>query len=318
MRRRLRPGGLLTTVLTTLAGDVWIKMAFVLVKGMGTVVHARLSRAALVLAWDVLLDAHVIVLGWIGRIGPVWLHGIGRAFVANIFVIVAASILIDPRIVAVDVAVDNFVVCAPGIFARSAAGSASGTGPIVARSIVPGSIVAGPVVTSRPVSAGAAPVDALVVLLNVVVVRVPVNVIVAIDVVDVDRTIDHRSIDGDVGVAVVDVNVVADIDVLAAAADPAAIPAASAPTFTSPAGVIDPAPAAAVSPAKIEVEPGADGKADAKGDRGAIVRAAIINNRGIIDGDIDVLRLVGRNGDVVVVLENFLLGGGVQIASMAS
>ena len=81
---------------------------------MGTVAHAGLRGTALVLAWDVPLGAHVIVLGGIRWIGPVWLHVIGWAVVANIVVvIVAPAILIDARVVAVDVAVNDFVVRAP-------------------------------------------------------------------------------------------------------------------------------------------------------------------------------------------------------------
>jgi len=326
LRRRgnLRTDRLLATVLATLAGDARIEVALVLVKGVRAVVHAWLRWTPLILARYIPLHAHVIVVGGIGRIGPVWLcviwrsstvllPVIRRAVVATIVVIVVAAILIETRVVTVDVAVDDFVVRSPGIFNWRAAGSARVTRPIVAWSIVPGPVVCGPVVarsvvTALPVPTWASPVGAHIVVLDVVVVHVPVDRVVAIDVVDVHRAIDDCAVDGDVGIAVVDVDVASDIDAIAGAAYPAAVPATSAPSFTAPASVVDPAPAAAISPTKIEVEPGADGKADAKGDRGAVIRAAIINDRGIIDGDINVLRLVRGNGDVVAVLENFLLG----------
>src|SRR4029077_393829 len=104
-------------VLAALTGDVRIEMAFVLVKGVGAVVYARLNRRPSRIA---VLGAHVIVAS---GSGPVLLHGIGRTIVANVVfvvvvvavVVVAAAVLIDSRIAAVDVAVDDFVVYAGAI-----------------------------------------------------------------------------------------------------------------------------------------------------------------------------------------------------------
>jgi hypothetical protein len=161
-------------------------------------------------------------------------------------------------------------------------------------------------------------IDAVIVCLDVIVVDVPVDRIVVIDVVHVHGAVDDVSVDVDVGVAIVDVDVVVDIHVDAAAANPAAIPATGAPASGMPAGVIDAAPAAAVAPTKAQVQPDTDGIADAKGDGRAVVGPAIVNDGGVIDGDVDVLRLIGIDGDVVVLLENFLLLRRLQISSGAS
>ena len=168
-------------------------MAFVPVKGVGAVVYAGLNRRpSLRLSRIAVLEAHVIVAS---GSGSVLLHGIGRTVVANVVVVVvvvAAAVLIDSWVAAVDVAVDDFVVYAGAILS----GGAAARPAIVS-------------VVSRPVAAGAAvPVDAHVVFLNVVVPHVPVDRVVVIDVVDVHLAIDDRSIDVDIGVAVVDVNVV--------------------------------------------------------------------------------------------------------------
>lgn len=188
VRRRLWPRSLLTTVLAALTGDVWIEVAFVLVKGVGAVVDAGLNRRpSLSLSRIAVLVAHVIAAS---GSGPVLLHGIGRT-VANV-VVVAAAVLINSRIAAIDVAVDDFVVYAGAILSGR---------PTARPAIVS--------VVSRPVTAGTAPpVDAHVVFLNVVVPHVPVDRVVAIEVVDVHLAIDDRSIDGDIVVAVVDVNAV--------------------------------------------------------------------------------------------------------------
>ena len=164
-------------------------MAFVPVKGMGAVVYAGLNRRpSLRLSRIAVLVAHVIVAS---GSGPVLLHGIGRTVVANV-VVVAAAVLIDSRVAAIDVAVDDFVVCAGAILSGGAT-----TRPAIVS------------VVSRPVTPGTAPpVDAHVVFLNVVVPHVPVDGVVAIEVVDVHLAIDDRSIDVDIGVAVVDVNAV--------------------------------------------------------------------------------------------------------------
>ena len=188
VRRRLWPRSLLTAVLAALTGDVWIEVAFVLVKGVGAVVYAGLNRRP---SWSLsriaVLVAHVTVAS---GSGPVLLHGIGRTIVANVVVVVAAAVLIDSRVAAIDVAVDDFVVYAGAILS-----GAPPTRPAIVS------------VVSRPVATGTAPpVKAHVVFLNVVVSYVPVDRVVAIDVVDVHLAIDDRSIDVDIGVAVVDVN----------------------------------------------------------------------------------------------------------------
>jgi len=160
-------------------------VAFVLVKGVRAVVYAGLDRPSLSLSRIAVLEARVIVAS---GSGPILLPGIGWTVVANV-VVVAAAVLIDPRIAAVDVAVDDFVVYAGAILSGVAA--------------------ARPARVSRPVAAGTAvPVEAHVVFLNVVVPHVPVDRVVAINVVDVHLAIDNGSIDVDIGVAVADVNVV--------------------------------------------------------------------------------------------------------------
>ena len=186
---RLWPRCLLTAVLAALTADVWIETAFVLVKGVRAVVYAGLNRRpSLGLSRIAVLVTHVIVAP---GIGPILLHAVGRTVGTNV-VIVAAAILIDSRIAAIDVAVDDFVVYAGAILSG---------GPPTRPARV--SVVSGPVATGT-----APPVDAHVVFLNVVVSHVPVDRVVAIDVVDVHLAIDDRSIDVDIGVAVVNVNVV--------------------------------------------------------------------------------------------------------------
>jgi len=297
--------------LSALASDPRVEIVFVAVKGVWAVVYARLRRPSLVLSRIAVLEAHVIVGS---RIGPVWLHVIRRTVVANVVVaivaaavlicsgiaavigivvaIVAAAVLIDSGIAAVDVAVNDLVV--------------------YAGAILPGRPASRPAIVCkvpRPVIAGATvSFDPHVVFLNVVVPHVPVDRVVAIDVVDVHASIDDRSIDVDISVAVVDVDVASDIDALAAATDPTAIPTTAAPAFTPPPGVVDATPTAAVAPAKIKIEPSPDGKADAKGHRGPPVGTAIVDNCGIVDRDVDVIRLVRSNRDVIVVLQNFFLG----------
>jgi len=257
-------------------GPVWLRVI-------------RLRRPSLVLSRIAVLEAHVIVGS---GIRPVWLRVIRRTVVSNIVGgVVAAAVLIDPRIAAVDVPVDDFVVYAGTILSWGAAALTA----IVSK--VP-----------SPVAAGTAvPFDAHIVFLNVVIVHVPVDRIIAVDVVDVHRAIDDRSIDIDIGVAVVDVDVVPDIDAFAAAPDPAAVPTTTTPAFTPPSGVIDAAPTAAVAPAEIQVQPCTDGIANAKGYRRTPVRTTIVNDRGVVDRDVDVLRLVWSNRDVVAVLQNLFL-----------
>ena len=178
-------------------------------------------------------------------------HGLlvtrGRAIVA--IAIVPAAVLIDLRIVAVDVAIDNLVVrgrtivpsrlrIGPAIVVRSVSRPVSRpiyrprpagrvVGPPVVRIV--SRRVAGPAVVSivsrrvarpavvsvvsrcvagAPVVAEIPAIDSIVVGLDVVVIDVPMDGVVAIDVVHVHGAIHDVSVHVDVVVAVVDVDVV--------------------------------------------------------------------------------------------------------------
>lgn len=139
----------------------------------------------------------------------------------------------------------------------------------------------------------------------------------AIEVVRIYAAIDHVSVHADVVIAVVDVDVVLETHASAAAPDPSAIPATTAPAFAAPPSVVKASPATAVTPVKVQVQPGADRKSDAKGDGWPVVRPAIVNDSRIIDGNVDIFRLVGSDGDVVVVFQDFLLLRRLQISCAA-
>ena len=162
------------------------------------------------------------------------------------------------------------------------------------------------IVSGRVAAGSAVSVEARVVILNVVVRHVPVDRVVATNVIHVHGAIYHRSINPDISVAVVDVDGVPEIYAASAATNPAAVPATRAPPSCLPSGVIDAAPTAAVSPAKIQIQPGPDRKSNAEGDGGTIVRAAIVNDRRIVKAR-RYIPLVRTNRDVVIMLQNFLL-----------
>src|SRR5437879_12172241 len=158
-------------------------------------------------------------------------------------------------------------------------------------------------VARSPVIGVGHPVGAIVVHLDVVVADTSVDGIVAIEVVRIYAAIDHVSVHADVVIAVVDVDVVLETHASAAAPDPSAIPATTAPAFAAPPSVVKASPATAVTPVKVQVQPGADSKSDAKGDGWPVVRPAIVNDSRIIDGNVDIFRLVGSDRDVVAVLQ---------------
>lgn len=280
---RRRTSSLLTAGLTALARRARIEAAFVPIKRVRPVAHAWLCGPRLALPRCTGLDAHIIGSS---RIRAVLCPRTGRAVAASI--VVAAAILIDARVAAVDIAVDDFVVL-PGAIISA--------GLVALAAIVSGHVATGPAVS----------VETRVVVLNVVVSHVPMDRVVAANVVHVHGAIHDRSINPDIPVAVVDVDVVPEIYAASAAADPPAVPATCTPPSCLPPGVIEAAPTAAESPAEIQVEPGPDRKSNAKRDRGTIVGTAIVNDRRIVDRHVDIFRLVRANCDVVVVLQNFLL-----------
>lgn len=201
-------GSLLAAGLSTLAGGARIEISLPGIKNMwGGPSHLGLRSGARL--WRLVLLAvlrRLVLLPILRRllVGAVFhpltwsRHGLllrGRRTVIT-SAIVAAAVLIDLRIIAVDVAIDNLVAHAGAIVP---AGRRVGTAvePIIA-SAVSGAPVAGVVDAVR----------AVVVRLNVVVIRVSVDRVVAIDVVDVYRAVDDVPVHGDVVVAVVDVTVV--------------------------------------------------------------------------------------------------------------
>lgn len=260
-------------------------------------------RAVLRLLWGLLLWVVATIVRALRLRRRRLLLATWRTVVAGI--VIAAAVLIDLWIVAIDVAVNNLVIYSGAIVAAGRIAGAP-VATIVSRSV-----------SGTPAVAVIHAIGPVVVGLDVVVIDVFVDGIVAINVVHVYRAIDDVSVHGDVVVAIVDINVVVVIDVAAAATDPSAIPATTAPASRTPPGVIDAAPSAAITPTEIQVQPSADGESNAKGNRGAPIRPPIINDGGVINGDVDIFRLIGRDGDVVVMINDFLLLRGSQIACIA-
>lgn len=89
------------------------------------------------------------------------------------------------------------------------------------------------------------------------------------------------------------------------------------PSPGPPAGVKHAAPTSAKAPVKIQVEPSADGISHAEGNRRSPERALVKANRGIVNRNIDELRLNGIDRDVIAIDENFLLLRRFEISHVA-
>jgi len=289
--------------LAALPGSARVEVAFSGIKGMwGGPRHLWLRSLATLGLLDRPARLRLLDIRTVFRTLPGSEHGplldSGRSVVAGR--IVAAAVLIDPWIVAVNVAIDNLVARAWAIVAAGRR-----VGPTIV-SIVSHSIAGVPNVVVHTIGP-------VVVHPNIVVIDVSMDRIVAIEVVLVYGTIDDVPVHVDVVVAVVDVDVVYDIYPVTAAIYPPAIPTIPAPASVPPSGVIDTTPPPAVAPAEVKIQPGADGKANAEGEGRAPIRPAIINDGRIIDRNVDVLWLIRSDRDVVVVFQNFLLRRRLQI-----
>ncbi len=136
-------------------------------------------------------------------------------------------------------------------------------------------------------------IHTVVVHLDVPIVGIAMDGVVAADIVDVDVAIDDPPIDRHVLIAIVHINVV-DMDMR-----PAAIhPAAAVPTVIVNAVIV---------PIAVAIEPRADEKTRAKGDGQSPGRPPVIADIGIINGDIDVLGLIGNDADVVVLYDHLVV-----------
>jgi hypothetical protein len=148
---------------------------------------------------------------------------------------------------------------------------------------------AGPLVEADVVSA----IEPVIVVLDISVIYVAVDGPVAVNVIGVHVATDDVSIDDDIVVAIVHVNV-ANANPRSRAVDPA--PA-------MPSVIVDPV----VMPVAIAIEPRANDETNAKGDCQSPRGAAVITDVGIVDWHVDVRGLIRNDADVVVFDQHLLL-----------
>jgi hypothetical protein len=159
---------------------------------------------------------------------------------------------------------------------------------------------AGPLVDADVVSA----IEALIVVLDILVVHVAVDGPVAIDVIDVHIAVDDVPVDDDVVVTIVHVDI-GDVDARTGPADPS-------PAF--PTMIVN----TVMMPVAIAIEPGANNKTSAKGDGESPGGPAVIADIGIVDWHVDVRGLIRNDADVVVLDEYLLLWRAYEIADIMS
>lgn len=146
-----------------------------------------------------------------------------------------------------------------------------------------------PLVEANVVSA----IEALIVVLNIPIVHVAVDSLVAIDVIDVHIAADDVSVDDDVVVTIVYVDI-RDVDARTRAVDPSSAP---------PTVIVN----AVVVPIAITIKPGTNNETDAKGDSQSPCGPAVIADVGIINRHVNVRGFVRNDADVVVLDEDLLL-----------
>ena len=159
---------------------------------------------------------------------------------------------------------------------------------------------AGPLVDPYIVS----PIEALIVVLDILVVHVAVDGPIAVDIIHIHVAMDDVRVDDNIVIAIVHVHV-GDVHARAGAVDPS-------PAL--PAVIVN----AVVMPVAVAIEPGADEKTNAKGDGQPPGGPAIIADVGIINRHVDVRRLIRNDADVVVFDEYLLLRRADEVADIMS
>jgi len=147
-------------------------------------------------------------------------------------------------------------------------------------------------------------IEALIVVLDILVVHVAVDGPIAVDITHIDVAMDDVPVDDDVVIAIVHVDI-GDVDARTGPADPS-------PTF--PTMIVN----AVVMPVAIAVEPSANNETNSKGDGQAPCGPAVIADIGIVDRHVDVCGLIRNDADVVVFDEYLLLRHADEVADITS
>lgn len=159
---------------------------------------------------------------------------------------------------------------------------------------------AGPLVDTDIVSA----IEALIVVLDILVVHVAVDGPIAVDVVHIHVAMDYVSVNEDVVIAIVHVDV-GDVDARTGPADPS-------PAF--PTMIVN----AMVMPVAIAIEPGANDETSAESDGQSPCGPTVIADIGIVNRHVDVCGLIRNDADVIVFDEYLLLRRADEVADIVS
>ena len=159
---------------------------------------------------------------------------------------------------------------------------------------------AGPLVDADIVSA----IEALIVVLDILVVHVAVDGPIAVDIIHIHVAMDDVPVDDVVVIAIVHVDI-GYVNARTGPADPS-------PAF--PAMIVN----AVVMPVAIAIEPGANNETNAKGDGQSPCGPAVIADIGIVDRHVDVCGLIRNDADVIVFDEYLLLGRADEVADIMS